>query len=356
MQLNMQLQQWPYALGEPASHCTIRRQPLDFQVDEVLGFEPEGEGEHCLLYVEKCRRNTADVAQALGRHAGVHPRDVGFCGLKDKHAVTRQWFSVGLAGRTEPDWHALEDEELRLIEVTRHRRKLRRGVHSGNRFRLRLSNFEGDRAELEARCTAVSAAGVPNYFGEQRFGRDGGNLRAAQAWLCEGGRQPRRQQRGHLLSAARSYLFNLLLAERCTQGSWACPRSGDVVLLAGSHSRFVCEQRDAELERRAQLGDISPGLPLWGDGREEAGEDIALEQLRTLQAYGSLCAALQKQGLQRTYRAARLWIDDFCWRFCDDGDLELSFELAPGGYATAVLRELTNYNDNAGTMSEQRVE
>jgi len=118
--------QLPYALGGPPLSGVLRAEPADFQVDEVLGFEADGEGEHVLLQIRKTGLNTEDAVRRIARHAGIKPRDIGYCGLKDRNAVTTQWISVGLAGRPEPDWSALDDECLRVISASRHRRKLKR--------------------------------------------------------------------------------------------------------------------------------------------------------------------------------------------------------------------------------------
>ena len=208
-------------------------------VEEVLPFTPDGEGEHALLYVEKRGLNTADVTRMLARIAGVAERDIGFCGLKDKHAQTSQWFSVGLAGKPEPDWLSLDQPQVRIIVAQRHRKKLRRGVHRSNRFALRLRDLGGDRESLEGRLQAVSRDGVPNYFGPQRFGINGENLNRAQAWFAGTGPSPRRQKRSFYLSAARSFLFNELLAQRVSADSWQEPLAGDLCMLAGSGSFFT---------------------------------------------------------------------------------------------------------------------
>jgi tRNA pseudouridine13 synthase len=345
--VRVQLKDWPRDQGTPLVQAHSRVRDEDFEVEEVLGFSPDGEGEHCLLNIEKRGLNTAEVERKLARLAGVPERDIGYCGLKDKHALTRQWFSVGLAGKPEPDWSRMDDDTTRVITCARHRRKLRRGVHRGNRFRLRLRHLEGAKDALEPRLQQVQARGVPNYFGEQRFGHGAGNFNAALDWLCGAGRAPKRQRRGHYLSAARGWLFNELLAERVLQGSWQSPLPGDVCILAGSSSFFSCDGAEPDLQQRAEDADIHPGLPLWGRGRRAASEAMQARENACLQPWSDLCAGLEQQGLNLAYRPARLIADDFCWEFCDDDQLLLDFELVSGGFATAVLRELVLYEDKS---------
>ncbi|MDX1606890.1 MAG: tRNA pseudouridine(13) synthase TruD, partial [Candidatus Competibacterales bacterium] len=171
----------PRALGDPPVRGRYRVEPEDFQVHEQLGFAPSGAGEHVLLRVVKRDLDTERVARALARHAGVRASAVGYAGLKDRRAVAEQWFSVQLPGREAPDWDGLELPGVEVLEQHRHDRKLRRGALAGNRFRLVLRSLEGDPGELQQRWQRILSRGVPNYFGPQRFGRDGANLDRALA-------------------------------------------------------------------------------------------------------------------------------------------------------------------------------
>jgi tRNA pseudouridine13 synthase len=329
----------------------LRQFPEDFAVEEILGFEPDGEGEHSFVQVEKRGLNTADVERQLAGIAGVPPRDIGFSGMKDKHAVTRQWFSVGLAGREEPDWTQLNGDQITVLHTARHRKKLRRGVHRANRFRLRLRGVTGDREELVQRLQRVAAEGVPNYFGEQRFGRRGDNITAGKAWLIGGGRAPRRAKRGIYLSALRALLFNSLLAEKVVGDDWQSPGTGEVAMLAGSNSVFRCEDGDEDIEQRALKHDLHLALPLWGEGARREATAWQDWQEQVLAGEVALCEALVGEKLKLAYRPARLLADDLYWQFCDD-DLTVGFELGSGGFATAVLRELAVYKDLTRQGSE----
>jgi tRNA pseudouridine13 synthase len=339
---------WPRVGGVPAASGVIRSQVADFEVEERLGFEPEGDGEHAFLFIQKRELNSVDVERELARLSGVPRRDIGYCGLKDRRALTRQWFSVGLAGREEPDWSSLERENLQILVQTRHRRKLRRGVHRGNAFRLVVRELEGDRDALELALRQVQRSGVPNYFGEQRFGRGGGNSEAAMAWVRGESKAPKRQQRGIYLSTLRALVFNTLLAARVEAGDWNALLAGDVCLLAGTGSLFAPEAIDADLEERIRQCDLHPGLPLWGSGEPHCsaarwktfGEQVKDQQ--------QVLEFLEARGLALGWRPTRVLPDDFCWQFCEDGALVLEFSLGAGSYATAVLRELITYNDNTG--------
>jgi tRNA pseudouridine13 synthase len=346
------LPRWPAAGPAPNASAEIRRQPEDFEVREQLGFEPEGSGEHAFLHLEKRGLNTQDLAQRLSELSGVPLRDIGFSGMKDRNALTSQWFSVGLAGRSEPDWSPLEARgDVAVLAVTRHARKLRRGVHRANRFRLTLRAVAGAREDLEARLAAVKAAGAPNYFGPQRFGHHGATLEQALRWQQRGtGRRQSRTRRSLYLSALRGYLFNQLLAARVAEGSWNQVLPGDVCILQGTRSRFCCELPDADIARRAATGDLHPALPLWGRGPVEQGAGRQAWTAALLAPEAAVCDFLERAGLTLDYRATRLLPDDFCWQFCDDDSLRLEFSLGAGSYATAVLAQIIQLSegDTAG--------
>ena len=334
----------PRAFGLPACRGVIRAVPEDFEVEEILGFEPEGEGEHALLWVEKRGANTRWVAHRLAEYAGLRVREVGYSGLKDRHAVARQWFSLRLAGRPEPDWMALQSDEFRILRAVRHRRKLRPGTARGNRFRIVVRDLGGDVAELERRLSLIAVRGVPNYFGEQRFGNAGGNLERARALLAgESGRMDA-QRRGIYLSTARSLLFNQVLAERVADGSWDQALPGEVLMLDGSHSVFVTEVIDETLQRRLREQDLHPTGPLWGNGgKRPSGVALSREQ-EALRGFAFWREGLERLDMAAARRALRLPVQELNWRVGGDGSLVLSFTLPRGSYATAVLHEGLNFS------------
>lgn len=336
----------PYAFGTPEATGNLRGTPEDFFVEEVLGFRPEGEGEHAWLWIEKRNCNTEWVAEQLARLAGVQPGAVSYSGLKDRVAVTRQWFSVHLPGKAAPDWSTLNSEQITVLEAVRHRSKLRRGTHRSNRFVIRIRDVAGDRAALETRLALIMRTGVPNYFGEQRFGHQGGNL--AQARKMFGGwRIKDRHKRSMYLSAARSYLFNQVLARRVEQGSWDRILPGEAIILAGTHSFFVADEVNDELQQRLQRMDIHPSGPMWGQGDLPCRGQVAELEHRIAENFVDFRQGLEQADLRQERRALRLQVADLAWSWLDATTLELRFGLGRGEYATAVVRELVASADRA---------
>ncbi len=335
----------PRASGEAVLDARIRTTPEDFFVEELPGFEPSGSGEHLLLTIEKRGMNTAFAAKRIAQWAGVNEMAIGYAGMKDRHAVTRQRFSVHLPKRVAPDLGALQDDaatrdSLKVIDHHWHARKLPRGALEGNRFVLVLREVQGERAAVESRLQVIAAHGVPNYFGEQRFGRDGDNIANALAMFA--GRRMRREQRGVLLSAARSELFNRVLAARVAAGTWNQPLNGEVWTLDGSRSVFGPEPFTDTLAERLAAFDIHPSGPLWGRGElrsREAASEVELAALAGEEA-DALRLGLEAAGLNQERRGLRLRPKELAWRWLDDGALELAFSLPAGAYATVVLAEL----------------
>ncbi len=334
------MQELPYAHGTPPLAARLRSMPEDFQVEEILGYDADGSGEHALLWVEKRGANTDWVARELAKFAGVPPVAVGYAGLKDRHAVTRQMFSVQLAGKPDPDWSAFPHADVKVLAATRHSRKLKRGALRGNRFVLVLREVVGDRAAAERVLDQIAARGVPNYFGEQRFGREGGNVGQAREMFA--GRRVDRDKRSILLSAARSHIFNGVLAARVEQGAWDSSLDGEIWSLAGSRSWFGPEPFSEALAERLARADIHPSGPLWGQGEPPSqGEAGALER-EIAAANSDLTAGLAAARMDQERRPLRLLPQSLRWRWLDDDALELSFELPAGAYATVVVRELAS--------------
>lgn len=328
----------PYAYGNPPLTAVLRSTPEDFQVEEILGYDADGNGEHALLWVEKRGANTDWVARELAKFAGIPPLNVGYAGLKDRHAVTRQTFSVQLAGKPDPDWSAFPAEGVKVLAVTRHTRKLKRGALRGNRFVLVLRQVDGDRAVADQILKQIAQRGVPNYFGEQRFGREGGNVAQARAMFA--GRRVDRDKRHFLLSAARSHIFNAVLAARVERDAWDSPMEGELWSLAGSRSWFGPEPFDATLSQRLATGDIHPSGPLWGRGETPAQGEVASLENAVTADNADLADGLVAAKMDQERRALRMIPQNLSWRWLEDGALELSFELAAGAYATTVVREL----------------
>jgi len=331
-----------YAYGLPQVTGVIRSQAADFQVVEHLAFVPDNEGSHALLQIRKRHRNTEQVACVLARLVGVSSRDIGYAGLKDRHAVTSQWFSVNLAGKQEPDWTQLEDESISLLTVTRHRRKLRRGALQENRFIISIRHLDADWRILTERLQYIRQDGVPNYFGVQRFGRD--NLGQAAAMFAGRIKVRDRHRRGLYLSAVRAWLFNQVASERVKVGSWNTALRGDVMMLDGSKSIFPCEAADRQIAARLQTADIHPTGPLWGRGALPTREVAAQQETEILAMATAWRAGLEAAGLKQQRRALRVVPRALCWNFPAPDTLCLHFSLPPGSYATSVLRELVSSN------------
>lgn len=342
------LPDWRRALGRPIATGLIRCKHEDFRVEELPLVEPDGEGNHLWLEIEKRGANSNWVAGELARSAGVKSRDVGFAGMKDRHGVTRQWFSVGLQEAGNADWPSWSIEGVTVLQAHRHGRKLRRGTLAGNRFHLIIRQLQVDPAELLERMEQVAADGVPNYFGSQRFGHGGRNVQKACRWLIGGGRI-RRNQRSIYLSAARSYLFNNVLSTRVEQGTWNRLVDGDVAQLDGRRSVFACSLPDPELEQRCAQFEIHPTGPLPGRGDALSLGTAAAIESEVLAADKSLVEAIAAAGVDAARRSLRLLPDGLECEW-DGDELLLAFSLPAGAYATSLLRELVNVRD--ATISE----
>jgi tRNA pseudouridine13 synthase len=332
----------PRAHGDPPASGRIRSEPEDFQVEEELGFAPDGQGAHVLLRVEKRDANTGWVAAQLARHAGASVRDVGFSGHKDRRAVTRQAFTVPLSSAWDVEQClAWRGEGYIVLEATRHGRKLRPGSHRANRFVLTVRELRGDREQVARRLERIAGAGVPNYFGPQRVGRHGANLERARTWASTAQPAPRdRNQRSFALSAARSALFNAVLAERVRRGDWDRLLDGEAVMLDGRRSFFVAEAIDAALVGRCTAMDVHPTGPLPGRGVSPAtGIALAVEQA-VLDAEPALVDLLVAERLEHERRSLRLPVQELAWTFVGADALELRFALPRGAFATAVLHEM----------------
>lgn len=322
----------PRATGAPLGTGQIRTEPGDFRVDEQLGFAPGGEGPHALIRVRKKGANTDWVAREIAREAGVRAFDVGFAGLKDRHAVTTQWFTVPRGKREPASWVGMSGEGYEILEAHAHQRKLPRGALAGNRFEIVIRGVSTSSAEIEARLAAIARDGVPNYFGPQRFGRDVGNL-----YAVANGKLEARQR--YALSATRGLVFNAVLAARVSDGTWNRLRPGDVANLDGTGSVFDVAAVDAELERRIGELDVHPTGPLYGRGRQRTSGDVTELEAEVYRSLGTVCAQLEAAGLDASRRALRVAVRDL--RGSLEGDrLTLAFALTSGSFATTVLREI----------------
>jgi len=333
----------------PLAAGVLRSSPEDFKVDEILGFDAGGEGPHALLHVRKRGANTEWVARELARAAGCKPFDVGYAGLKDRNAVTTQFFTVPRGKRPAEEFLGTAGEGYEVIGASPHQRKLPRGALAGNRFEITVRGVAGDAAALAARLADIARGGVPNYFGEQRFGRDAGNLadvlRAAErAAAGDAGRARGRGDAGFMLSAARSLVFNAILAERVTRGSWNTLQPGDVANLDGRGSVFVVDSVDDTLATRCAALEIHPTAPLVGAGASLAGGEVRELEEEVAAQFPEALAVIARERMNAERRALRIRVRGFEHDLAGD-ILRLRFELAAGSFATTVLREIIAAGD-----------
>lgn len=357
------LPELPRAAPPLALSGVYKVHPEDFQVRECLPFVPgagpggaSGEGgEHVYLLVRKRGLNTLAVREALATYAGVPPQRVGYAGLKDRQALTWQWFSVHLPGAAEPDWTPLQSESLVIEAACRHPRKLQVGAHRGNAFRVVLRRLQGDLEALPGRMQWLAQRGFPNYFGEQRFGRDASNLARPEAFgPLRRGRLSNRQKLQ--LSAFRSCLFNAVLARRVEQGSWDRALPGDLMNLDGSQSVFGPVSGAEDLAPRLVALDIHPTGPLPGADPSRCAAAARELEAQVLADYPELLAAIARSGASPARRALRARAENLQWKFLDSETLQLEFTLARGSYATALLRELGSVSAAAASESRDQGE
>jgi len=341
---------WPYSYGKPTARGQIRTAAEDFIVEEVARVAPQGEGSHLWLWVEKQNANTDWVASQLAKAASCARRDVGYAGLKDRHAVTRQWFSLPAGDLSLELITGANIEGVKILDSRLHTRKLKRGTLDGNRFDLVIRDFNGEVTQTGQRLAKIKSNGVPNYFGPQRFGRNGLNVERGYKLLSNNARLPR-NKRSIYLSSIRSFLFNEVLAERVRNGSWNNIMDGELVMLNGTHSIFECERVDADIEDRCKRLDIHPTGPLPGEDGSVPSAGAAVFERAVLQNFQELTEVLNAQRVRSGRRALRLYPADLQWKFTE-GDLRLSFELPAGAYATTVLREIMVAVD-AANMTHQ---
>ncbi len=285
---------WAYAFGMPSSTATLKGRNDDFEVTEIANHDLTGDGEHLWLWIEKTGENTQWVADQLAKWAGVKSRDVSYAGRKDRYAITRQWFSIYLPGKPDPKTKFPMDT-AEILMSKRNSSKLRRGSLMGNRFKIKLTDIVEPR-DLERRLSLVQAHGVPNYFGDQRFGRDFSNVPNAVAL----GEKRKLKQRGNdiYLSAARSFLFNQVVSHQVRNDEW-----------------------------------LGATAPMWGRGRPLAHEQCILKNWR------ELCDMLEHTGLSQERRNAQLDVSELSWTWEHD-QIDLDFFLPAGSFATSVVREL----------------
>lgn len=348
----------PYATAElPGIGGVLRQTDDDFRVDEQLPYEPGGSGDHVFARIEKRGLSTPRAAEQIARAIDVKVRDIGWAGMKDRHAVTRQTLSLPPPCSPEAVL-ALELPDITVLAAVRHRHKLRTGHVARNIFTLRVCDLDVDAETAAARATAIldvlqKAPGSPNFFGAQRFGRRGDNAEIGRALvtgapLPSGMRKPRGRQLRLYVSALQSQLFNEYLAGRMRDGTYGDALLGDILQKRVSGGSFACQEPACD-QPRVTDGEIVPTGPMFGhkvtlpppDTPARAREDavLAAHDL-TIDAF----ARVGKLGVG-TRRALAVDLSDVRVQTSGERAIELCFGLPAGAYATAVVREVVKGSD-----------
>ena len=322
----------------PKQTALLKAECADFVVKEELGYDMSGDGEFVAVKVRKTDCNTLFVGEQLAKFAGISARNMSYAGLKDRKAVTEQWFSLQMPGQPTPDFSQFSLEGVEILDVTRHQRKIRIGSLQGNHFEIFLRNAE-ETDELKVRLDFLAKNGFPNYFTEQRFGRDGNNLTQALRWANGEIKVKDRNKRSFYLSAARSDMFNLIVSKRIELNLAQQILVGDVLQLNGSHSWFVVDESEdlAQLQQRLAQQDVLLTAPLIGE-EEKSAVDFENEIFAQHQA---LFALMRQERMKAARRPILMQPQQFQWQFEPNG-LRLQFALPAGSYATALIRELVN--------------
>jgi tRNA pseudouridine13 synthase len=318
----------------------IKVQSDDFRVEEIPSYEPCGSGEHLYLWVEKRDVGPEFFARTIAQRLGVPVGAVGTAGLKDRHAVTRQWVSV--PQEAEPLLTKLDGGGITLLSHSRHTNKLKPGHLKGNRFDILIRDADRSKADAAtAVLDRIRSHGLPNYYGPQRFGRDGGNIDLG--FRCLAGSQPKRLRPfvyKFALSAVQSLLFNDYLGRRLADGLFRTVLSGDVMAKWPAGGLFVAEDVPTE-QRRFDARETVTAGPMFGRhtfaaagpaAEREAGV-LADHKLtpRSFDGFGKLMGGTRRHNL--------IYLDDLTATWEDVG-LRLAFTLPSGCYATVLLREV----------------
>ncbi|SJL85010.1 tRNA pseudouridine(13) synthase TruD [Vibrio palustris] len=334
------LSPFAYLCGQPTAKAKLKAKHEHFRVIENLGYELSGHGEHWMVRIRKTGENTSFVANELAKACGVTSKDVSWAGLKDRHAVTEQWFSVYLPGGEEPDLSGFLQEHttIEVLDTARHHKKLRPGDLQGNAFEVVLSEVTNVEDVL-ARLAIVKEQGVPNYFGSQRFGREGNNLHEARRWGRNNVRTRNSNKRSMYLSTARSWIFNHILSKRIELGLFEQVIVGDIVQQQNGETTLVDEASLASIQSSVNSEQAVITAALAGDNAlPTQGKALDIEQA-CIDQEGDLMALIRGNRMRHDRRGVSLRAQNFHWSV-DNDMITLKFELDSGSFATAITREL----------------
>ena len=317
-----------YAHGVPESKVGFKQEVADFQVDEELGYDLTGAGEHLCLRVRKNDMSTMEVVRRIGDILQLRISDIGYAGLKDKRAYCTQWFSLPVSNEQAKAVKNIECDKLEIMDSKRNARKIKVGSHKSNHFRIRLRNSTEPLAVLEERLQSIATQGVPNYFGPQRFGRKMSNMvqviplmEQVSSGNAVNTLPRKRFKRSMLFSAARAYLFNQLLSRRVGDDTWNRYMPGEALNLNGTTRFFVLredEEWNADYQQRLDRFDIHPSGPLFGIIAEKDRYTSKLEaanvETEIATQFESLVEGLKHYGLTAARRPLRFIPDTFTWQ------------------------------------------
>ncbi len=332
-----------YPYGKPAINGRLKTVAEDFFVDEELGFEPAGEGEHLFLKIEKSGLTTQELIDRVARDFGIKARDIGYSGLKDKMAVTRQWLSLHLPGQMHKAMNVNPDGYV-ILKQAWHDRKLRPGTHRFNRFEVLLREVHQPGEKTLRQIESIKTFGMANYFGQQRFGADSENVqRALQVFANKRkARKLSRNKRSIYLSSLRSELFNQILSTRIQANIWQEPIEGDVFMLAGSQSIFY-EKLDDEILSRYRQFDISSAVSLYGAGADKLRDSAFKIEQQVYSDNQEICQCLLDLNTKRKMRSIRVVVEDFYFDYqAEKQQLRFKARLPRGSYFTSLLNHFIN--------------
>lgn len=341
------LEDLAYLYGKPECKAKLKAQPEHFVVKEVLGYSFTGSGEHLMVKIRKTGENTMFVANELARYCNVKSKDMGWAGLKDRHAVTEQWLSIHLAKEEDvPDFSAFEKQypSIQILEQSRHNKKLRPGDLTGNRFEITLSEVS-DVQSVEQRLESVISGGVPNYYGAQRFGRDGNNVSEAKRWGRDNVRTRNQNKRSMYLSTARSWIFNHIVSDRINQECFSTLLLGDIVMFdegVTSDQKFshaITESELPQYQQKLQAGEVFLTAALAGDNALPTELDALQLEQRVVDSEPDLMALIRGNRMRHDRRDTILKPVDLSYTTQDD-NVVLRFSLSSGSFATSIIREL----------------
>ena len=368
-----------YVNGKPLNRAILKACPMDFIVEEQLGYELAGQGEHLWCWVEKQGQNTDWVAGQLAKWANTAKKNVGFAGQKDRHAVTRQWFSIHLPGKADPDIQGFVAEGVHILHSIRHSHKLQRGELKGNAFEITLRQItpidcsdstQASHAHIQAqindRLEHINERGFANYFGAQRFGHNGNNLSEASILFAKRKvssnhrtkrkKQSKRHQEGLYISAVRSWMFNELLSYRVVENNGCHAIKGDVLQnVEGEILETLFDEQHKNLLSQIQSGMLQPSGLLFGDCPLQTGARARELEQMIESRHPIWMAGLQASRIRSSRRCFQVIPEQFSWQWSQGDeahelDLRLNFELPAGSFATMLIREVVEVTEPARTV------